>query len=99
MIGNRKKLLLQDLAAFYKVEYQRKRLSNFTAFYRLMVDYEAFRNVFYYRLKPYDNLICWFMSRCNVLVIRVLQLGGIYLQHGTSTRIGGVKIGKNFWTN
>ncbi|MCM1483967.1 MAG: hypothetical protein NC043_06500, partial [Muribaculaceae bacterium] len=48
--GNRKKVLLADLDAFYKNEFKCKRLSNITAFYRLMIDHPAFRNVFYYRL-------------------------------------------------
>ena len=100
MFGNRKKLLLEDLNAFYKIEYHAKRLSNVTAFYRLMVDYDAFRNVFYYRLKPFHNMICWFMPKCKTLALRALQIeGGIYIQHGTSSRIGGIRIGKNFWTN
>lgn len=100
LAGKRKKLLIEDLNAFYKVEYNTKRLSNITAFYRLMVEYDAFRNVFYYRLKPFHNMICWFMPECKTLAIRVLHLGGgIYIQHGTSTRIGGVSIGKNFFTN
>lgn len=79
--GNRKELLLEDLNAFYRVEYHAIRLSNFTAFYRLMVDYDAFRNVFYYRLKPYHNMICWFMPKCKTLAIRVLQMGGGYISN------------------
>ena len=97
---NRKKILLEDLDAFYRVEYQRKRLSNITAFYRLMVEYDAFRNVFYYRLKPFHNMICWFMPKCKTLEIRVLQIGGgVYIQHGISSQLDAKSIGKNFWTN
>lgn len=100
LFGNRKKLLLEDLDAFYKVEYQRKKLCNLTAFYRLMVEYNAFRNVFYYRLKPFHNMICWLMPKCKTLEIRVPQIGGgIYIQHGTSTQLDAKSIGKNFWTN
>lgn len=76
LLGNRKKLLLEDLDAFYRVEYQRKRLSDITAFYRLMVEYNAFRNVFYYRLKPFHNMICWFMPSCKTLALRSLKIGG-----------------------
>lgn len=79
MPAGRKKLLLEDLDAFYRVEYQRKRLSDFTAFYRLMVEYDAFRNVFYYRLKPFHNMICWFMPKCKTLEIRVLKIGGVFI--------------------
>lgn len=100
MPGKRKKLLLEDLDAFYRVEYQRQRLSDITAFYRLMVEYNAFRNVFYYRLKPFHNMICWLMPKCKTLEIRVQQIGGgIYIQHGTSTQLDARSIGKNFWTN
>lgn len=100
MPSARKRLLIEDLNAFYRVEYQRKRLSNITAFYRLMVEYDAFRNVFYFRLGRIANLICWFMPRWKTLSIRTLKIdGGLYIQHGTSTRIGAKSIGKNFWTN
>lgn len=96
MKGERKILLLQDINSFYKIEYHTDRLSNFTAFYRLMVDYDAFRNVFYYRLKPYHDMLCWLMPKCKTLSIRSLSVGGIYIQHGTSTQLTAVSIGKNF---
>lgn len=97
MPGNRKKLLREDIDAFYRVKYQRRRLSDFTAFYRLMVEYKAFRNVFYNRLWYPGMLISWIFPMHKTLEINTLQGG--YIQHGTSTIITARKIGKNFWTN
>lgn len=98
--GKRKSILLKDLDAFYKIEYQTTRLSDFTAFYRLMVEYNAFRNVFYYRLSYFGDLISWFMPKCKTLEIRTPHIGeGIYIQHGTSTQIAAMSIGKNLFIN
>lgn len=98
--GNRKKMLLEDLENFYKVEYQRKRLSNITAFYRLMVEYPAFRNVFYHRLSYFSWLISWTLPKWETLEISTLRIGGgIYIQHGTSTILTARSIGKNLWVN
>lgn len=89
-----------DIKAFYRIEYQRKKLSHLTAFYRLMVEYKAFRNVFYYRLRYFSFLIKWILPPERTLEIRVNNFGeGIYIQHGTSTQIDAKYIGKNFWTN
>lgn len=100
LFGKRKTELLEDLNNFYKVEYQRKRLSDITAFYRLMVEYPAFRNVFYHRLGYPSYLTSWILPKWKTLEINTLRIGGgIYIQHGTSTRIGARKIGKNFWIN
>lgn len=74
--GKRKEQLREDIDAFYRIEYQAKRLSDFTAFYRLMVEYNAFRNVFYYRLWRFSDMISWFMPRCKTLEIRSLTVGG-----------------------
>lgn len=74
--GQRKKILSEDLDAFYRVEYQRKRLSNITAFYRLMVEYPAFRNVFYHRLWYFSILISWILPKWKTLEINTLKIGG-----------------------
>lgn len=65
-----------------------------------MVEYKAFRNVFYYRLRYFSFLIKWILPPERTLEIRVNNFGeGIYIQHGTSTQIDAKYIGKNFWTN
>lgn len=98
--GKRKAMLLEDLDAFYKIEYQTKRLCDFTAFYRLMVEYNAFRNVFYYRLWYFGDLMSWLLPKCKTLEIRTLQIGGgIYIQHGVSTQIAARSVGKNLFIN
>ena len=98
--GKRKEQLREDIDAFYRIEYQAKRLSDFTAFYRLMVEYNAFRNVFYYRLWRFSDMISWFMPKCKTLEIRSLTVGGgIYIQHGVSTQIAAMSVGKNLFIN
>jgi len=93
-------MLLEDLDAFYRVEYQRKRLSDITAFYRLMVEYPAFRNVFYHRLWYFSILISWILPKWKTLEINALKVGGgIYIQHGTSSILTANSIGKNLWVN
>lgn len=100
LFGKRRKKLKEDLEAFYKIEYQHKRLSDITAFYRLMIEYPAFRNVFYHRLWYLAVLIRWILPQHKTLEINTMQIGGgIYIQHGTSTIITAVRIGKNFWIN
>ncbi len=98
--GKRKKMLLSDLDAFYRVEYQRERLSNITAFYRLMVEYPAFRNVFYHRLWYCSILVSWILPKWKTLEINTLKVGGgMYIQHGTSSILTANSIGKNLWVN
>lgn len=98
--GCRKKLLIEDLEAFYRIEYQTRRMCDFTAFYRLMVEYNAFRNVFYYRLGYFGNLISWVLPINKTLSIRTAKIGGgIYVQHGTSTQIAARSIGANLFIN
>ncbi len=98
--GKRKKMLLSDLEAFYRVEYQRERLSNITAFYRLMVEYPAFRNVFYHRLWYFSILVSWILPKWKTLEINTLKVGGgMYIQHGTSSILTANSIGKNLWVN
>lgn len=100
MPGHRKRLLKEDVLVFYNVEFQSKKLSYFTAFYRLLVEYPAFRNVFYHRLWYLGLLIRWILPKNKTLEINTLQIGGgIYIQHGTSTIITARSIGNNFWVN
>lgn len=95
-----KALIKADIDAFYRIEIHEQKVSYYTAFYRLMVDYKAFRNVFYYRLWYPAILIRWILRPECTLAIRAKQLGGgIYIQHGSSTQIDAKSIGRNFWTN
>lgn len=74
--SKKKTLLIEDIEAFHKVEYSSARMSDVTAFYRLMVEYEAFRNVFYYRAGLAGKAISWLIPKCKTPAIRSLSVGG-----------------------
>jgi serine O-acetyltransferase len=100
LFGKDKENLIFDIEAFYRVEIQKKIKSYYGAFYRLMVSYPAFRNVFYHRLGRTSFLFDWTLRRRNTLEINTNKIGGgIYIQQGTSTIITAQKIGDNFWVN
>ena len=99
---NTKNILKEDIDRFYAIEYGGNKNSYFTAFYRLMVEYPAFRNVYYCRLSYFGDMISWFIPKWKTLAIRTRTQnigGGLYIQHGTSTRILAHKIGKNLFIN
>lgn len=70
----------------------------------ILVFYPEFRNLFYYRVRRRSKLLAKilaaFVTPQPLLSITVESLGkGCFIQHGFSTRIGGKKIGDNFWVN
>jgi hypothetical protein len=77
--GVNKCRLLEDIQAFYKVEIQKPIKSYFGAFYKLMVKYPAFRNVFYHRLGYCAFLVRWTVRERNTLEINTVKIGGGYL--------------------
>lgn len=92
--------LKEDISAWYNKFYQRPVRSSFVAFYKLMVYMRVFRNVFYYRSKPFSHLCKLLLHDERSFHIFVPDLGGgLLIQHGHSTIINAAKVGKNFFTN
>lgn len=95
-----KKALKVDIEAFTPHIYLKKTTNHFISFYKLFVDIRVFRNVFYYRAKPFSHIIKFLLKEERTLRIYTPSLGGgIYIQHGTSTIINARSVGKNFFVN
>jgi hypothetical protein len=77
--GANKGWLLEDIQAFYKVEIQKTIKSYFVAFYKLMVKYPAFRNVFYHRFGYCAFLVRWALRERNTLEINTKKIGGVFI--------------------
>lgn len=59
-----------------------------------------YRNLFYYRVGPIKYLLNLLCPKMSSLVINAESVGeGLYIQHGHSTRIGALSVGKNCWIN
>ncbi|MEN9640805.1 MAG: hypothetical protein RLZZ262_2674, partial [Bacteroidota bacterium] len=89
-------------------DLHKKGISSWRSLVWLLWKEEAYRNLFYYRIKK-DYLI---LSRVfleiaqliykprNTLFIRAGSIGeGFFIQHGYATGIGAYSIGKNCWIN
>lgn len=95
-----KKNLKLDLKVNYERHYLKPIKSYLVALYRLMVDKSTFRNIFYYRSKPFSALYKFLCKENPSLYIYVDSLGGgIYIQHGFSTILNARAIGRNFFVN
>lgn len=74
----------------------------------LLWKHEAYRNLFYYRIKKDYNFLSrivlevaqWIYKPRNTLFIKADYIGeGFFIQHGYGTGIGARSIGKNCWIN
>jgi len=94
-----KKVIQYDVTRWAKVE--KLHYTSLTIQYLyLMTYYKEFRNLFYFRIKPWSHPIKWLCPQMNTLFLRATEIGkGLYIQHGFSTSVGAKKIGDNCWIN
>ena len=106
-----KSVIEKDIDKWIKLEHEdlhEQHLPFWKQLVWLLWKHEAYRNLFYFRIKR-DYLLS---SRIlleiasliyrprNTLFIRADTIGeGLFIQHGYSTGIGGHSIGKNCWIN
>ncbi|MGQ0442904.1 MAG: serine O-acetyltransferase [Methylophilaceae bacterium] len=70
------------------------------SFLKLMCHYQAFRNLFYYRVGMIGRLFSFLCPPLPSLYICTKTIGpGLFIQHGFSTIIIAEKIGANCWIN
>jgi serine O-acetyltransferase len=78
------------------LEEFRKEYGNISGLIYLFAFLPAFRNVFYYRVSPYDFFLKILCPPERTLAIITPQIGeGLVVSHGFSTAIGAKSIGKN----
>ena len=66
----------------------------------LLVEHQAFRNLFYYRVKPLSYLLREIYPPLPTLRLNAKEIGpGLYIQHGEGARINGERIGAYCWVN
>ena len=71
-------------------------------FIKLFSVFPQYRNVFYYRMGFRSRLISWIAPPLNTLYINSSIIGGgLFIEHGNSTRISANRIGENVhvWQN
>ena len=106
-----KHIIEKDISKWIQMEHEdlyEQHLPFWKQLVWLLWKHEAYRNLFYFRIKR-DYLL---FSRVfleiasliyrprNTLFIRADNIGeGLFIQHGYSTGIGGHSIGKNCWIN
>ncbi|EMR02577.1 serine O-acetyltransferase [Cesiribacter andamanensis] len=74
--------------------------SRTVAFVHLLVWHKEFRNLFYYRLKPWGHILNLIMPKLSSLYLNAKYIGpGFFIQHGENSRINGEYIGANCWVN
>ena len=111
LTSSSKSIIEKDINIWIEKEHEElheQRLPFWQQLVWLLWKHEAYRNLFYYRIKR-DYLL---LSRVlveiaaliyrprNTLFIRADTIGeGLFIQHGYSTGIGGRSIGKNCWIN
>jgi serine O-acetyltransferase len=66
----------------------------------LLVEHQEFRNLFYYRVKPWSYLLRAIYSPLPTLRLNAKEIGpGLFIQHGEGARINGERIGAYCWIN
>jgi serine O-acetyltransferase len=66
----------------------------------LLTRYKEYRNLFYYRLKPYSLLLRLIYPPIPTLKLNAKYIGpGLFIQHGEGSRINGEYIGAYCWVN
>jgi serine O-acetyltransferase len=66
----------------------------------LLIWFREFRNLFYYRLKPWGDLLALLLPKLSSLRLNARYIGpGLFIQHGENSRINGEYIGSNCWVN
>ncbi len=87
-----------DLSAYcgvYKVSFK----TNIVRFLFCMSNYKTFRNVFYYRIGKLQYLLGYVkgVPTCEIATKNIG--GGLFIEHGGSTYINALSIGKNCYIN
>jgi serine O-acetyltransferase len=91
--------IIGDISYWLKC-YHRSQTVNYNNFVWLMSYHKAFRNVLYYRIKGWSNLVSWLYSSQDTTFITGEPIGkGLFLCHGFATSIGARSIGENCWIN
>ena len=66
----------------------------------LLIRHREFRNLFYYRVKPWDYVLNFIFPKLPTLWLNAKHIGpGFFIQHGENSRINGEYIGANCWVN
>jgi serine O-acetyltransferase len=99
-ISKNKKTIEGDIY-IWLCNYHKSPLVTFRNFIWLMVNYKAFRNVLYFRIKGWSRFISWLYRPQNEPIISVeKQLGkGLFFCHGFATIVVAKSIGENCWIN
>jgi serine O-acetyltransferase len=80
-------------------EYQ-LRGSTVLGLHTLLVERPEFRNLFYYRVKPFSYLLREIYPPLPTLWLNAKEIGpGLFIQHGEGARINGERIGAYCWVN
>jgi serine O-acetyltransferase len=98
IVSRNKKIIDRDLEV-WAFQYQLK-YNTLLNFVYLLVWHREFRNLLYYRLKPYHHFLNLLFPRLPTLYLNAKYIGpGFFIQHGDSSRINGEYIGANCWVN
>lgn len=93
-----KSVIDEDLAVWirqYRLSYPR-----LLCFVYLFFWQREFRNLFYYRVKPWHYLLNIILPRYPNLWLLANYIGpGFFIQHGDGARINGERIGAYCWVN
>ena len=66
----------------------------------LLLERREFRNLFYYRVKPFSYLLRYLYPPLPTLWLNAKEIGpGLFIQHGEGARINGERIGAYCWVN
>jgi serine O-acetyltransferase len=66
----------------------------------LLIWHKEYRNLFYYRLKPWAEILNFVLPKLASLYLNAKYIGpGLFIQHGDNSRINGEHIGANCWVN
>lgn len=66
----------------------------------MLIWIREFRNLFYYRLKPWGDVLGIILPKLSSLYLNARFIGpGFFIQHGEGSRINGEYIGANCWVN
>jgi serine O-acetyltransferase len=106
-----KPVIEKDIQRWLELEHKdlyQQKLSSWKALVWLLWKQEAYRNLFYYRIKKdyllFSRIILeagkFLYAPRNTLFVKADKIGeGFFIQHGYATGIAARSIGKNCWVN
>lgn len=97
-LSKNKSVINKDLEVWnHQLEINHSRVFNLAY---LLLWHREYRNLFYYRLKPYHYFLKIILPKLSSLYLNAKQIGpGFFIQHGEGSRINGESIGANCWVN